>query len=572
MDPQSVAFVPHSDSWRLCNDLLRLQQVQADHTDRLLRLERRQDDDARMKSVWGATSPFPSVLSGTPQQPPIHHLKDFDDEPANLIGSLHLDPDEEPRRMGATSRANSVRFDESANQGHWAHASRSSIDFLPRSTSSLAGLGMTERTSSHKSDGRASSVHSVRSAASGRASSINLDTGYASPVDTPVIAPGLLILGPVPAIVRCWLNTNFKHDALLYAAVSSASYKSQIDERLVQYLDLEDCVVESASGSRLLALPVYFAEAVPLPTSARPSSPAPQVPSATVEFNVLTNTQTDVYSKAIQIVIGSDVLRSRGADILFSSNSMTLFDDDQCKLSIPLVRPESESTFNSLFISSMQPPKLQEMVREEQTQLNGLGQNDMSTTVNDMVYEDELSSRPANEVLQQPMEITADDEIPSRSRQHTPAPRVVRLENKDSAASTQASPSAPPISSPSIWSNWRRETSSQNTGTGTGSATTKPKDSGYQRRDAGIKVLRPTRTISRTFSSGSVASTPAADGKSRYFDEGKKRGQDTVAGDEKPLSRRPTGDGEVEMTTSKTRSNPAGGASAFSWLHSGSKP
>ena len=78
MDPQSVAFVPHSDSWRLCNDLLRLQQVQADHTDRLLRLERRQDDDARMKSVWGATSPFPSVLSGTPQQPPIHHPRQSD--------------------------------------------------------------------------------------------------------------------------------------------------------------------------------------------------------------------------------------------------------------------------------------------------------------------------------------------------------------------------------------------------------------------------------------------------------------------------------------------------------------
>ncbi|KAG9556562.1 UCH-domain-containing protein, partial [Aureobasidium melanogenum] len=267
MDPQSVAFVPHSDSWRLCNDLLRLQQVQQDHTDRLLRLERRQDDDARMKSVWGATSPFPSVLSGTPQQTPIHHLKDFDDEPVNLIGSLHLDPDEEPRRTGATSRANSVRFDESANQGHWAHASRSSIDFLPRSASSLAGLGMTERTSSHKSDGRASSVHSVRSAASGRASSINLDTGYASPIDAPVIAPGLLILGPAPAIVRCWVNRNFKHDALLYAAVSTASYRSQIDERLVQHLGLDDCIVESASGTRSLALSVYFAEAIPHPIS-----------------------------------------------------------------------------------------------------------------------------------------------------------------------------------------------------------------------------------------------------------------------------------------------------------------
>ena len=68
MDPQSVAFVPHNESWRVHNELLRLQQVQADHTDRLTRLERRQEDDARMKSVWGGASPFPSVLSGTPQQ------------------------------------------------------------------------------------------------------------------------------------------------------------------------------------------------------------------------------------------------------------------------------------------------------------------------------------------------------------------------------------------------------------------------------------------------------------------------------------------------------------------------
>ena len=45
-----------------------VQQVQAEHADRIARLERRHEDDARMKSVWGAGSPFPSVLSGTPQQ------------------------------------------------------------------------------------------------------------------------------------------------------------------------------------------------------------------------------------------------------------------------------------------------------------------------------------------------------------------------------------------------------------------------------------------------------------------------------------------------------------------------
>jgi ubiquitin carboxyl-terminal hydrolase 4/11/15 len=568
MDPQSVAFVPTTDSWRLCNDLLRLQQVQQDHTDRLLRLERRQDDDARMKSVWGATSPFPSVLSGTPQHAPIHHLKDFDDEPVNLISSLHLDPDEEPRRMGATSRANSVRFDESANQGHWAHASRSSIDFLPRSTSSLAGLGMTERSSSHKSDGRASSVHSVRSVASGRASSINLDTGYASPVDTPAIAPGLLILGPVPAIVRCWINTNFKHDALLYAAVSTASYRSQIDERLVQHLGLEHCIVESASGARSLALSVYFAEAIPHPVSIRSSSPAPQVPSVTVEFSIVVLAQPDLDSKAIQIVIGSDVLRSHNADILFSSNSMTLFDDDQCKLSIPLVRPENEGAFNSLFISSSQPTKLRDALPEEQIQLNGLGQTEPNTPSNELVFEDEPSQPVANILQEQIEEPMAEEDVrPSRSQ--LLASKIVRSEDKDSTSSTQVPPSAPQTSSPSIWSNWRREASSQNSGPETAGATSKIKDTGYQRRDGGIKVLRPSRSSGRTFSSGSVASSPAGDGRSRYFDDGKKRGADTAVGDERTT--RMTGASQVEPVTSKTRSNPAGGASAFSWLHSGNR-
>lgn len=68
MDPQSAAFTPRDDLWRWQTEMLRVQQVQADHAERLMRLERRQEDDARMKSVWGTASPFPSVLGGTPQQ------------------------------------------------------------------------------------------------------------------------------------------------------------------------------------------------------------------------------------------------------------------------------------------------------------------------------------------------------------------------------------------------------------------------------------------------------------------------------------------------------------------------
>lgn len=70
MDPQSMAFQPQSqgDGWRIQNELNRLQAVQQDHAERLMQLERKNDDDVRMKSVWGVASPFPSVLTGTPQQ------------------------------------------------------------------------------------------------------------------------------------------------------------------------------------------------------------------------------------------------------------------------------------------------------------------------------------------------------------------------------------------------------------------------------------------------------------------------------------------------------------------------
>ena len=67
MDPQ-FAFASKDDIWRLQADMNTFHATQSEHADRLLRLERRQDDDARMKSVWGQSSPFPSILSGTPQQ------------------------------------------------------------------------------------------------------------------------------------------------------------------------------------------------------------------------------------------------------------------------------------------------------------------------------------------------------------------------------------------------------------------------------------------------------------------------------------------------------------------------
>lgn len=41
--------------------------TQAEHADRLMRLEQRQDSDSRLKSPWGSQSPFPGLLNGTSQ-------------------------------------------------------------------------------------------------------------------------------------------------------------------------------------------------------------------------------------------------------------------------------------------------------------------------------------------------------------------------------------------------------------------------------------------------------------------------------------------------------------------------
>lgn len=618
MDPQSQSFTPYShttttnDNWRIQNDVVvRIQQVQAEHADRIARLERRQDDDARMKSVWGNSSPFPSVLSGTPQQAPLQQppgdtFRNFDDEATNLMSSLHLDAEDEPRRgMGATSRANSVRFDESANQNHFSHSSRPSVDFLSRSSSGLGGVQMNERTSSHKSDGRASSAHSIRSAASGRANSLNLDTAlyglgdsHRSPLDPPSIAPGLMLLGAAPAIIRCWMNTNFKHDALLYAAVCTGSFKSFLDLRLITKLGFENVIRAGDEGHRTVELPVFFPEAVPHPPSSRSSSPAPQLPSLQVEFCVIEGTETEGDSKAIQIFLGSDVLRAHNADILFSSNSMTLYDDERNKLSIPLARPENKAAFNTLFVTSS-PAAAQTQaeksvdVAKEQPYLNGLGQGSSVGSISSAATSPPpgkyrppgaLAAEAGSGEAAKPGATGSDKESRSPNRQPNVAPRPslgLNTKGEREEAATETGSQSTPLrsgSSPAIWGSWRREAPASSTAQSGGldwAAASKNRDPVYQRKDTGIKVLKPktaTRTFSTTAASSTGTSSPAADGKSRFFDEGRRRSV-TDSTSSKPAvattSKENTAPTPTSAAAPKTKTNPIGGASAFSWLNSG---
>ncbi|KAF2836793.1 hypothetical protein M501DRAFT_939108 [Patellaria atrata CBS 101060] len=592
MDPQSAAFTPQNDLWRVQADLLHLQQTQVEHSERLERLERRQDNDARMKSVWGTSSPFPSILSGTPQQgpvqqPPADAFSNFDDQHTNLINSLHLDADEEPRRIGATSRANSVRFDESANQGHWAHTSRSSVDLIPRTGSGLGGHPMSERTYSHKSDGRQSSAgHSVHSLTSGRANSLGLDTNYGlshsnnSPVEPPSLAPGQLILGPVPSIIRCWLDNNFKHSSLLYAAVCTGSCVSYIDLHLVVRLGFQNRIYQQGDGSRKVQLTMYLPEAIPQPSSSRSNSAAPQLPSVSVSLTVIDRDESDSGSKEIQVFLGSDMLRGHNADILFSSNRLTLFDDEGSKLSVPFVIPEDERVFKTLHLSNTD--LLQDSVPKGPIAPSGSSISQGSTDASE-------KGTSSTERVSAPNTTQESNFVPPTTR---PAleqrPSLGLLNTRPDPKETDSPRTGTPSRSGSaIWGNWRRDSDAKPSSQMDWAAISKGGAPTYQRRESGIKVLRPLKAPSRTVTSTepakqpAAASSPSLTGQSRFFDEGRRRsgaGLGEEGGKGEPIGMAKASilrerEKEKDLNVPKTRdANPVGGASAFSWLKSsGSK-
>ena len=227
---------------------------------------------------------------------------------------------------------------------------------------------MMERSLSHKSDGRHSSaghsIHSIHSALSGQTSSLGLDTNFVlgghnddSPLEIPEPPPGLFILGTVPAIIRCWLNENFSHNALLYAVVCTGSQYSHIDISLVRELGFINQVQKNVSGNDSIRLPVYLPEALVTQPTSRTNSLAPQLPTLTATFNVFGTSQRSISEakRTVRIFLGSDTLRAYSADILFSQNLMTLYGDDRNKLSVPFVRPEDEAIFKNLRTAVIAP-------------------------------------------------------------------------------------------------------------------------------------------------------------------------------------------------------------------------
>ena len=560
-------------------------------------------------------------MTGPIQNPSTDVFDDFDDEQGqNLLGSLQLEADEEPVRRGA-SRANSVRFDVSALQGsNWAQSSRNSGDFGPiRPSSGFGSHPMTERSLSHKSDGRHSSaghsVHSMHSVPSGRTSSLGLDTNFLisgqandSPLDIPDPPPGLFILGPVPSIIRCWLTTSFSHSALLYAAVCTGSQRSLLDYSLTRELGLLDQIQKDSTGRHSIRLPVYLPEAIITQPTSRSNSPAPQLPALTADFEIagLTQRASPDGKKGIRVFLGSDTLRAHNADILFSQNLMTLYGDDRNKLSVPFVRPEDENLFKNLCTSNIPPEKnelkataapftpTESKPKVEPTPENinaALAAENVQGDQSKSSEQDQHQSTPQSPFssmatsdmnsLNQTLEAKVGDpgNASDSEKHHTADGNASGPDTSDAASSTDPTRRG---SVGGIWGSWRQSASN-----GSENGRDSESSSGYQKPTRGgrnMKVLKPSKSISATSAalnrSSSAARTGAAYEPAPSRSSGETRRKSQGSGIENvPLRWEPKrmASGSEDPKVPKTiasiprSSNPVGGASAFAWMNS-SKP
>jgi len=617
MDPRFP--VARDDVFAVQMDVKQLQAVQASHAERLARLEKRQADEASIKSVWN--SPFPSALSGTPQHgpiempPPDEMFDDFEEQGQSLLGSLHLDTEDEPTRRGAASRANSVRFDESALQGSsWAQNGRQSGDFGPvRPGSGMGGHGM-ERTFSHKSDGRHSSaghsvhsVHSHHSVASGRASSLGLDATFAStgrddesPVSMPEPPASLFVLGSAPSIIRCWLTPNFAQDTLLHAVVCTGAQRSTIEYSLLRDLDLVEDIHRDLDGVQRIRLPVFLTEATANANgTSRGMSPAPQMPSIAVSFEVASVdcVESPETRRSIRVFIGSEALREHSADILFSRNVMTLYSSDRGKLTVPFVRPDDYASFKTIrtLALSQDRPKLNATARP--FVFSEPKQVDVNDAITDGEQEDDFEAQDTRQQLTPPTDLQfADKSAASATALNNDSEDDTALSGHfDSTKRTQQHEKSPDGSSGEssqrgvgpggIWSSWRQSATPVKNASKDGGPL-----SGYQPAGRGrsMKILKPLKSSNSTSaragaSTDSVMAPRTSEEQSRKDHANAeiaassggivrpeaKRVVSTVAFDTRPIVAAPVVNRESRSSSSatpRTSANPVGGASAFSWM------
>lgn len=549
MDAQ-YPFASRDDIWRVLEELKELQVAQFDQAERLARLERRRDGEMRLKSLWSPQSPFPPSVGGSiapglccqrPMLVPFTDLrclepafnsppdafKGFDQGQHHGMSSsgVGIETEDEPRR--GASRANSVRFDESANYGYYGQANRSSTELPLRAGSGMGSHPLTERSLSHRSDGRQSS--SGFSHHSARTNSLGLDTRGldtsgrlmgSSFTESPLIPPpGLFLLGPVPCIIRCWLTEQFSNESLLYAAVCSGSSVSSLGTSVIAKLGLEDSVMHDWDRP-YIKLPLYLPEASVHQSSSRSASPESQLPTLKIRFLVR---ETNAYDESIQIVLGSDVLRAHNADIMFSQDKINMVDSERNRVSIPLVRPEKDSVFRLLCTV----PDTTHPDFHANAQVNGHSSVGAVGQPSKTLHQS--TSAPASTRVSVG---EADEGHKPRLQEPDDTPK-----GDTTSPTTVTSDTSIPTSKPEaagVWGSWRRDSKT---------TTTTPNTTGRNR----MTVLRPAKASTRA---GSSTSTPT----SATVDHGEPNSQ-------------PDTHSTQTVTGKSTAPNPVGGASAFGWLN-----
>lgn len=488
-----------------------------------------------------------NVVVESTLNPAAEAFRNFDNDPPNMISSLTLDTNDEARR--AASRAASVRFDESAN--HYA-PSRQSIDLPTRTGSGLGSHPLSERSLSHRSDGRSSTMGFGRANSFGLENSRLLGSIHNSPRVSGNPPPGLFALGPCPAIVRCWLTENFTNDSLLYAAVCTGAAVSSIGMQSLQNLGLDGSIVEE-NGLRKIRLLVYLTEAKIYIPSSRSASPSPQVPTVTTKFVIDEHPSQD---KSIQIVLGSDILRQQSADLLLSQDKLTIYDDDRNQLSVPLVRPEDDNVYRYLMTKarsrsdSMASEAIPSDLVSEVSTPGIIGRPSRLSSVHGPVSPTgDLSNGPG---LLSSNASDVQKEIEPRqilTRASTDIP--LRL-GEDSKSGTESDKSTTPSGAkpnPGVWSSsWR----SAAAGTAPTQASNDKNSSTFLRHNAPrpMKVLRPNKSMANVTRIASNPSTPTA-----------------TNGPEPSSSRTDQQENNPGGTPQVTRSNPIGSGSAFGWLN-----
>jgi ubiquitin carboxyl-terminal hydrolase 4/11/15 len=253
------------------------------------------------------------------------------------------------------------------------------------------------------------------------------------------------------------------------------------------------------------------------------SSSAHSVPCVTVDFHVVPECPGD--EKSTRVILGSDVLRAHAADIFLSSNTVQLFDDDHAKISVPLVRPEDRQAFSSL-----------------RTVFSDAARDAPSAAPGDSECAEPISDDPP---AKQSTDSGAND-----ASAHDPG---LGANVGDSSRAGNAAPHR--SSSPASWaSSWRRD-ADKPTEWAKLSSPAAPSSNSYQRREQGIKVLRPG---GRTAARAASATGPGQGQVSRYFDEGRARGASNGDAGAKA--------GSEKKDAKVAGENPVGTGSAFSWL------